>query len=70
MSNNRIIRPTMSFCEVAVVTATCPRAVDDLLTGLTIHRARVKQRGSFKIKRIMSGSQVLLSSRIIPSTFI
>ena len=33
--------------------------------NLTIHRARVKQRGSFKIKRIMSGSQVLLSSRVI-----
>ena len=27
MSNNRTIRPTMSFCELAVVTATCPRAV-------------------------------------------
>ena len=27
MSNNRTIWPTMSFCELEVVTATCPRAV-------------------------------------------
>ena len=46
MSDNRITADYEFFCDLAV-TATCPRAVDDLLTGLTIHRARVKHFDSY-----------------------
>ena len=44
MSNNRTIRPTMSFCELAVVTATCPRAVGKITRHYVVTTERRQRR--------------------------